>query len=423
MLRSFFVAVAALFAAAMVVACNSDSTVSRADFRLFSDIALFADGGLTLDKGAPADQGAGSDLGQDCGNGSVDPNESCDTAITTGAGACPTSCTATNACQPQTLVAAGTCNARCETQPITACKNGDGCCPAGCNHQSDDDCSALCGNGQVDSGETCDTAISSGAGSCPQSCNDNNDCTNDSLVSGGTCQAVCSFVSKTTGTQCDGNTGQCLGGACCKGCRSGSSCVVGTSLGACGSGGGVCASCSTTNPCKIAKCESGGCAYQDKPTSTTCSDAGKSGFCAQGGVCCTGCIDLAGTCHPGTTIALCGIGGKTCSQCTTTAECKDASCSASGSCTTTSVPTGGACTKNNLPGKCYSNQCCTGCWDGTICRSSPAIVNTDIRCGSAGASCVNCPLSASLCCDTSVTPSKCTTNGGNGHQGNGACYP
>ncbi len=41
----------------------------------------------------------------------------------------------------------------------------DGCCPAACTASSDADCSASCGNGVVESNETCDPP-----GSCPSSC-------------------------------------------------------------------------------------------------------------------------------------------------------------------------------------------------------------------------------------------------------------
>ncbi len=48
-----------------------------------------------------------------------------------------------------------------------------------------------CGNGVVDTGETCDLGIAGGAGSCPTSCDDEVACTVDALVAAGTCQAAC----------------------------------------------------------------------------------------------------------------------------------------------------------------------------------------------------------------------------------------
>ena len=54
---------------------------------------------------------------------------------------------------------------------MTAFVAGDGCCPAGCNLTVDSDCSATCGNGVVEAGETCDGV------NCPTDCNDGNACT------------------------------------------------------------------------------------------------------------------------------------------------------------------------------------------------------------------------------------------------------
>src|SRR5205085_2839582 len=116
-----------------------------------------------------------------CGNGRVDPGEMCD-------GACPTACNDGNACTTDTLTgSAQACTAACAFLPITTCKSGDGCCPAGCNHSTDSDCSATCGNGVVESGETCD-------GNCPATCNDGNACTVDTLTGSATnCSAACAF--------------------------------------------------------------------------------------------------------------------------------------------------------------------------------------------------------------------------------------
>jgi cysteine-rich repeat protein len=129
-----------------------------------------------------------------CGNGVVEPGEVCDTGIASGPGSCPTSCDDGVACTTDTLANPGTCMAACSHTTITMPKNGDGCCPAGATHATDTDCPASCGDGVVEAGETCDTAIKTGAGSCPTTCNDGIACTKDALVSGGTCQAVCTFT-------------------------------------------------------------------------------------------------------------------------------------------------------------------------------------------------------------------------------------
>ena len=160
--------------------------------------------------------GNDNDCSASCGNGVVDQGETCDTGITSGTGKCPTlaDCNDNQACTTDSITNDGTCTAVCANTPITACTNGDGCCPSGCTHATDTDCAATCGNGTVDQGETCDTAITSGTGKCPTlaDCNDNNACTHDSLVSGGTCMAACSNVTITSCTNSDG--------CCASGCNS-----------------------------------------------------------------------------------------------------------------------------------------------------------------------------------------------------------
>ena len=50
------------------------------------------------------------------------------------------------------------------TCPAT-CVNNDGCCPAGCNANTDNDCKAVCNNGVIEPGETCDPLSSCTAAS------------------------------------------------------------------------------------------------------------------------------------------------------------------------------------------------------------------------------------------------------------------
>jgi hypothetical protein len=88
-----------------------------------------------------------------CGNGRVeaDRDEACDPP-----GSCPTSCPAL-ACTRRTLVgSAATCNARCMNERISACTAGDNCCPATCNAGNDPECAAVCDNGALEPGETCE---------------------------------------------------------------------------------------------------------------------------------------------------------------------------------------------------------------------------------------------------------------------------
>ena len=94
-----------------------------------------------------------------CNNGVVDTGETCDPAV---AGSCPASCQASaDACMPNVLVgSAATCSAACAVQPITACVNDDGCCAAGCDSASDNDCEPGGSDGSISGG--CDAGTGGG---------------------------------------------------------------------------------------------------------------------------------------------------------------------------------------------------------------------------------------------------------------------
>ncbi|HEY4181653.1 MAG TPA: DUF4215 domain-containing protein, partial [Kofleriaceae bacterium] len=152
----------------------------------------------------PLDPACTHDCRFACGDGVIDGvNEDCDTGIASGDGACPTACDDGDACTTDTL--SGTdCAAKCEFAAITAAADGDGCCPAGANANTDSDCASSCGNSIVEAGEVCDTAITSGPGACPTTCDDNMSCTTNALANAGTCQAACVFTPITTDTAGDG---------------------------------------------------------------------------------------------------------------------------------------------------------------------------------------------------------------------------
>ncbi len=140
-----------------------------------------------------------------CGNGAIDTDvgELCDTAIESGPGACPKACDDGMACTDDVL-SSSACTAECVHSSITAPADGDGCCPAGADANTDDDCTAICGNGVVEAGEVCDTAIVAGAGMCPMACDDLLVCTTNVLDNPGTCQAACSFPAITMPADGDG---------------------------------------------------------------------------------------------------------------------------------------------------------------------------------------------------------------------------
>ncbi len=143
-----------------------------------------------------------------CGNGVPEAGETCDMALLpTATGGCPASCpTSTSSCVRYLMQgSAGACSAACIATPTSAClPTTDGCCPTGCVTATDPDCSATCGNGKVDTGESCDTAIATGAGACPKTCSDGVPCTDDLLVDAQTCNARCVFVTTTATRNGDG---------------------------------------------------------------------------------------------------------------------------------------------------------------------------------------------------------------------------
>ncbi|MBW2735911.1 MAG: hypothetical protein JRH20_26290, partial [Deltaproteobacteria bacterium] len=151
----------------------------------------------TLGLDALAADGAASDgTTPPCGNGVIDPTESCDTAIAEGLpGACPTGCDDGNACTSDALQGAD-CQLTCAHEFITTCSGTteDSCCPKICDNATDSDCAVVvtCGDGNLDKGESCDTAIPEGSfGACPTGCDDGNACTSDSLL-GADCNVICS---------------------------------------------------------------------------------------------------------------------------------------------------------------------------------------------------------------------------------------
>jgi cysteine-rich repeat protein len=165
----------------------------------------------TIDKPAPddgccppgANAGSDHDCAALCGNSVVEAGETCDPKDS-----CPSSatCTSGNAClKPLVSGAAASCTATCTLEPISDCKTGDGCCPAGCSRKDDGDCSPSCGDGLVDpaAGETCEP--NSATQPCPSSCDDQQLCTVDAATgSASNCNSACTHTPITAPKRGDG---------------------------------------------------------------------------------------------------------------------------------------------------------------------------------------------------------------------------
>ncbi len=105
-----------------------------------------------------------------CGNGAVEEGEACD-------GDCPTECAEEGACVTVSLEGSPeTCDAECVSVEILSCSSDDGCCPTGCDANSDTDCPAVCGNGVIEPGEACDGGAEPDPALCTDSCTEPSGC-------------------------------------------------------------------------------------------------------------------------------------------------------------------------------------------------------------------------------------------------------
>jgi cysteine-rich repeat protein len=188
----------ALAAAATFTACGGGDPAAI-DAGIDAPVYVCGDG--LVDPGEQCDDGNNTlDMVCDdrcrntCGNGAVDDSvgEVCDPGIAAGQpGACPTDCNDQDGCTTDILAGTG-CQAACMHSTITVPNPGDGCCPAGASSLTDSDCPVVCGNGVVENGERCDTAIAAGnPGACPVDCSDGFVCTVDAVANMGTCAAQC----------------------------------------------------------------------------------------------------------------------------------------------------------------------------------------------------------------------------------------
>jgi len=158
--------------------------------------------------------GTDNDCPLTCGDGQLDPGEFCDPP-----GSCPQTvadCNDMIACTFDSLQgSAVNCNARCTHTAITMCggMQSDGCCPAGCDGNTDVDCGVVadtCGNGVLDPGETCDPASNKPDEKCPTSCPSMACMTATLSGNRDTCDVQCTYSPVTSCTSGDG----CCGVSC-----------------------------------------------------------------------------------------------------------------------------------------------------------------------------------------------------------------
>lgn len=99
-----------------------------------------------------------------CGNGKLDPGETCDPGILAGEGSCPQTCYDPPGCAILLLQGdPSTCDAVCVKILVSEPIPGDDCCPPGATGATDPDCASECGNGKKEGAEECDSADLGGA--------------------------------------------------------------------------------------------------------------------------------------------------------------------------------------------------------------------------------------------------------------------
>ena len=195
--------VLALFGGALVGGCGHKGGSGGGDQAVSNDFGVGADL-------AGADLALGPDLSMPCGNGFIDPGETCDDSNATSGDGCSSTCqieigwqcpTVGSPCARQSYCGDGIveapetcddgnsmpgdgCSGTCQTEPNYTCMTPN---PAPSPTHEVCTSSIVCGNGTVDPGEECDTGANNG-------------------VSGSGCNATCQIVS---GYVCAGQPSVC----------------------------------------------------------------------------------------------------------------------------------------------------------------------------------------------------------------------
>jgi hypothetical protein len=153
----------------------------------------------------------------------------------------------------------------------------------------------------------------------------------------------------------------------------------------------ACACPSDDNPCTTDVCEAGVCKHNPLPDRMACTG----GVCLAGN-CCTGCVDGAGMCRPGSNVTLCGRAGASCSSCDDKLPCTQDRCE-NGACQST--PQSGTTCPG---GVCVAGSCrCGGA--GEACCAAAPVCNGGLACqnGTCGA----CGAEGQVCCASNMCAS------------------
>lgn len=98
-----------------------------------------------------------SDCSPSCGDGMLQPPETCDDGSSKPCGGSAADCDDGDPCTTDMpMGSADACNVTCAHLPISELHAGDRCCPEGANANTDGDCIPSCGNGVHEDGEECD---------------------------------------------------------------------------------------------------------------------------------------------------------------------------------------------------------------------------------------------------------------------------
>lgn len=181
----------------------------------------------------------------------------------------------------------GTCQQRCEEDPITSCSNDDGCCPAGCNATNDNDCCSGCRSPLNGGGYTCEAGNQTSA--CGLGGGDCKTCTTTAVCKQAACSnGQCGEQTAANGTSCTTNNkgGRCQGGQCCTGCLTGNyQCLAGLSKTQCGKQGQTCVECKRKNECYVPACVGGTCDQIYLGEGATCKGFPNFSICVFGKCC------------------------------------------------------------------------------------------------------------------------------------------